>query len=55
MPPLIGRNAAKASIGFGKKDDMVQRNVVAYPSPNKYSIKSIFDDCKKGYGFRLGR
>jgi len=55
LPPLIGKNAPKAAIGYGRKQDLVLKGVADFPPPNKYSIKSIFDECKKGYGFRLGR
>ena len=55
LPPLIGSGSPKASIGFGCKTEMTQKEMLMHPSPNKYCIKSIFEDCKKGYGFRLGR
>ena len=55
LPPLIGRSSPKAAIGFGSKTEMTQKEMLMHPSPNKYCIKSIFEDCKKGYGFRLGR
>lgn len=55
LPPLIGKNSPKAAIGYGRKVEMTRKSTLDFPPPNKYSIKSIFDDCKKGYAFRLGR
>jgi hypothetical protein len=34
---------------------MFNKQSLNTPSPNKYNIKSIFEDCKKGFGFGVGR
>lgn len=52
---MIGRSSPKAAIGYGRKVEMARKHALDFPPPNKYSIKSIFDDWKKGYAFRLGR
>ena len=50
---VIG-NGQKAGIGYGSKIKMTN-STVEVPSPHNYSIRSLFDGCKKGYIFGIGR
>ena len=44
----------KAGIGYGSKAEVLNSSVLV-PSPQNYSIRSLFDGCKKGYIFGIGR
>ena len=45
----------KAGKGYGNKSQTVVTSSINVPSPQNYNIRSLFDSCKKGYIFGMGR